>query len=93
MYYNGPQWSRITMSHISGLPLDFVSKQLPIKSWLKLDVLLNIHLYANYLNKGFKNKESKGFTLEKIKSLHPLILKAIKGRKKPFSLKNYWVNY
>lgn len=93
MYYNGPQWSKITMSHISGLPLDFVSKQLPLKSWLKIDILLNIHLHANYLNKGNKNKESKGFTIEKIKSLHLLMLNAIQGRKKPFSFKNHWVNY
>ena len=35
MHYNGQKWSRITKTHLRGLPLNFVSKQLPLKSSLK----------------------------------------------------------
>ena len=40
MHYNGAEWSKLTMANLRGMPLSFVSKQLPLKSWVKLTTLL-----------------------------------------------------
>jgi hypothetical protein len=70
MYYNGAEWSKLTMANLRGMPLSFVSKQLPIKSWFNLTTLLHIHIHSKY--SGYnqleqeKNKKNKGFTLSKI---------------------------
>ena len=77
MHYNGGEWSKLTMANLRGMPLSFVSKQLPIKSWFNLTTLLHIHLHSKYSgnneSKEIGNKKNKGFTLEKIKSLQKMI--------------------
>ncbi len=49
MHYNGQRWARITQSHLRGMPLNFVSKQLPLKSWLNTTCLLHPHIYRRIL--------------------------------------------
>ena len=77
MHYNGAEWSKLTMANLRGMPLSFVSRQLPIKSWFNLTTLLHIHLHSKYsgnnISKEIENKKNKGFTLEKIKSLQKMI--------------------
>ena len=52
MHYNGSNWSKLTMANLRGMPLNFVSKQLPIKSWFNLTTLLHIHLHSKYSGKN-----------------------------------------
>lgn len=59
MHYNGQRWSKLSMSHLRGLPLNFVSKQLPLKSWFNSTVLLHIHLHGKYANAEGETKEAK----------------------------------
>ncbi len=59
MHYNGQRWSKLSMSHLRGLPLNFVSKQLPLKSWFNTTVLLNIHLHGKYANAEGETKWAK----------------------------------
>jgi SAM-dependent methyltransferase len=66
MHYNGQRWARITQSHLRGMPLNFVSKQLPLKSWLNMTCLLHIHLHGKYAtndseNSSLRNSNKKGF--------------------------------
>lgn len=97
MYYNGAEWSKLTMANLRGMPLCFVSKQLPIKSWFNLTSLLHIHLHSKYSRynqlKQKENKKNNGFTLEKIKSLQKLIFNAISGWNKPYKYKSDWSKY
>jgi hypothetical protein len=65
MHYNGQRWARITQSHLRGMPLNFVSKQLPLKSWLNMTCLLHIHLHGKYAtndseNSSLRNSNKKG---------------------------------
>ena len=97
MHYNGAEWSKLTMANLRGIPLSFVSKQLPIKSWLNLTTLLHIHLHSKYSgnneSKEIENKKNKGFTLEKIKSLQKMIFNALSKWEKPHQFTNHWSTY
>lgn len=96
IYFNGDIWSKLTMSYKSGLPLSFISKQLPIKSWFNFSILLHIHAHSKYNNQSIentKNKKAKGFNLEKINSLQDMILKSIKNWKSNYANKYDWENY
>jgi SAM-dependent methyltransferase len=97
MHYNGAEWSKLTVANLRGMPLSFVSKQLPIKSWFNLTILLHIHIHSKY--SGYnqleqkENKKNKGFTLEKIKSLQKMIFKTINGWKKSYQFESHWSTY
>ena len=97
MYYNGAEWSKLTMANLRGMPLSFVSKQLPLKSWFNLTTLLHIHLHSKYSGYNqFKNqahKKNKGFTLEKIKSVQKMIFNTISEWDKPYQYKSHWSTY
>jgi SAM-dependent methyltransferase len=97
MHYNGAEWSKLTMANLRGMPLSFVSKQLPIKSWFNLTTLLHIHLHSKYLgnneSKEIENKKNKGFTLEKIKSLQKMIFNTITTWNKSHQYTNHWSTY
>jgi SAM-dependent methyltransferase len=103
MHYNGQKWSRITKTHLRGLPLNFVSKQLPLKSWFNTTTLLHIHLHSKYANAegataGVKqglNKEvkKKGFSKEKIQSLMSMLLNTVTKWEKPYQFEQHWSEY
>jgi len=66
MHYNGQRWARITQSHLRGMPLNFVSKQLPLKSWVNMTCLLHIHMHGKYATNdseksSLRNSNKKGF--------------------------------
>ncbi len=50
MHFNGPQWASVTQTHLRGLPLDFVSKQLSWTTWLNPTCFFHIHLHSRYGN-------------------------------------------
>ena len=97
MHYNGAEWSKLTMANLRGMPLSFVSKQLPIKSWFNLTTLLHIHLHSKYSgnneSKEIGNKKNKGFTLEKIKSLQKMIFNTISKWERSHQFINHWSTY
>ena len=105
MHYNGQRWSRITRTQLRGLPLNFVSKQLPLKSWLNSTTLLHIHLHAKYANaqgdmaaakkqQATKtNNVGKGFTTEKLQSLMGMLLCSVEKWKTPYSFEKHWSTY
>jgi hypothetical protein len=97
MHYNGAEWSKLTIANLRGIPLSFVSKQLPIKSWFNLTTLLHIHLHSKYSgnneSREIEKRKSKGFTLEKIKSLQKMIFKTISTWNKSHQFTNHWSTY
>jgi SAM-dependent methyltransferase len=97
MHYSGSKWSKLTMANLRGMPLNFVSKQLPIKSWFNLTTLLHIHLHSKYSGKTGSIKiaatKKNGFTLEKIKSLNTMIFDTISKWKMAYQFKNHWEKY
>ncbi len=95
MHYNGQNWGKLYLSQLRGIPLKFVSKQLPTKTWLNLTVLLHIHLHAKYIKKPSteNNTENKGFTLEKVNAMIALIRKSVSSWKSPYLFKNHWAGY
>lgn len=97
MYYNGAQWSKLTMANLKGMPLNFVSVNLPIKSWFNLTTLLHIHFHSKFSTTNkleLKSKRNnKGFTLEKVKTLQKMIFHTISKWKKVRQNTNHWSNY
>ena len=97
MRFNGGGWSKLTIANLRGMPLSFVSKQLPIKSWFNLTTLLHIHLHSKYScnneSKEIEDKKNKGFTLEKIKSLQKMIFNTISKWGKSHQFANHWSTY
>jgi SAM-dependent methyltransferase len=70
---------------------------LPIKSWFNLTTLLHIHLHSKYSgnneSKEIENKNKKGFTLEKIRSLQKMIFRTVSTWNKSHQFKNHWSAY
>ena len=103
MHYNGQKWSRITKTHLRGLPLNFVSKQLPLKSWFNLTALLHIHLHSKYANAEGATAEAKlklnqevkkeGFSKEKLTSLMGMLLNTATKWEKPYQFEKHWSEY
>lgn len=46
--YGGDTWVRLTQSFIKGMPLDFISNQLPLFSYFNLQCLLHIHFHSKF---------------------------------------------
>jgi SAM-dependent methyltransferase len=97
MYYNGAQWSKLTMANLKGMPLNFVSENLPIKSWFNLTTLLHIHFHSKFSTTNKlelkNNRNNKGFTLEKVKTLQKMIFYTISKWKRVRQKTNHWSNY
>ncbi len=104
MHYNGQRWARLTQSHLRGMPLNFVSKQLPLKSWLNLTCLLHIHLHSKYAtndsdNSSLRNSNNyvertpNGFSKEKIISLIHMFQSTVIKWKKPHLFEKHWIDY
>jgi hypothetical protein len=101
MHYNGQIWSGMVKANLKGLPLNFVSKQLPIKSWFNLTCLLHIHMHAKYANTEVtvqqentrKSKVQEGFTKEKLLSLVDMILSTVKKWKQAYNVNKQWQGY
>ena len=101
MHYNGQIWSGMVKANLKGLPLNFVSKQLPLKSWFNLTCLLHIHIHAKYANTEVsvqeentrKSKAQEGFTKEKLLSLLDMILSTVKNWKQAYNIEKHWQGY
>ena len=101
MHYNGQIWSGMVKANLKGLPLSFVSKQLPLKSWFNLSCLLHIHMHAKYANNEgsveeenkSKSKVQEGFSKEKLLSLINMILGTVKKWKQAYNINKHWHSY
>jgi hypothetical protein len=104
MHFNGQIWARITQSHLRGMPLNFVSKQLSLKSWLNMTCLLHIHLHGKFANRDNGNNSlrktntknvanHKGFSIEKILLLMKMLQSTVLGWKRPYSFERHWIDY
>ena len=101
MHYNGQIWSGMVKANLKGMPLSFVSKQLPLKSWFNLNCLLHIHMHAKYANNEgsiedenkSKSKVKEGFTKEKLVSLIDMILVTVKKWKQAYNINKHWHSY
>ena len=101
MHYNGQIWSGMVKANLKGLPLSFVSKQLPLQSWFNLSCLLHIHMHAKYANNEgsieeenkSKSKVKEGFTKEKLLSLIDMILGTVKKWKQAYNINKHWHSY
>jgi len=101
MHYNGQIWSGMVKANLNGMPLSFISKQLPLKSWFNLTCLLHIHIHAKYANtegsvedeNKSKSKVKKGFTKVKLLSLIDMILSTVKNWKQAYNINKYWHSY
>lgn len=95
MHYNGAIWARLYQSQLRGMPLSFVSKELPLKSKFNLTCLLHLHLHAGFQNNPGQEKQAgKGtHTREKIRTLLNMIQSTASSWKSCFTYKPVWVDY
>lgn len=96
MYYNGPEWSKLTMSCLKGINLKFSKRQLPYKSLFNLFTFLNIHLHVKFLsqpNNNNKIKSKKGFSVSNLVFFHKFMVESIE-KWEIGSLDNFkWTRY
>jgi len=95
MHYRGHRWGRLTMAALRGLPLDFISEQLPWKSYLNISCFMHIHLHAKVKNDPSKTttSTSDGFTKEKLEQLFSLLSTTIESWDSCLGYPNHWANY
>jgi SAM-dependent methyltransferase len=94
MHYKGVRWGRLTLASHQGLPLDFISQNLPAKSWLNLTCLLHLHLHAKaYLKQSKENNTSKGFTKEKLTEVFKMIKSTIENWDDYYHYPAHWDAY
>lgn len=94
IHYEGLRWGRLTLASQQGLPLDFISHNLPAKSWLNLTCLLHLHLHAKAYHKPSKGKDgSKGFTKEKLIEVFKMIKSTIENWEDYCRYPAYWEDY
>ncbi len=55
MKYTSNELNKILKNYIDGVPVDILSKLLPIRSYFNINVLLSIHLQARYIKRAEKN--------------------------------------
>lgn len=94
MHYRGMRWGRLTLASHQGLPLDFISKNLPLKSYLNLSCLLHLHLHAkSYQKPSAKKGKSQGFSQEKLIEVFSMIKGSVQKWDTYHQYPNYWSEY
>lgn len=58
MKYTSNELNRILKNYIDGVPVEILSKLLPIRSYFNINVLLSIHLQAKYIKRAENNDSS-----------------------------------
>ncbi|MFM6938769.1 MAG: hypothetical protein ACKOXH_14000, partial [Aquirufa sp.] len=94
MHYEGMRWGRMMLANHQGLPLDFISQNLPFKSYFNFSCLLHLHLHAKaYLKQGAPKDPSKGFSTEKLNEVLLLLKGTVKKWNSYHQYANYWSSY
>ena len=95
MHYNGHEWSNLTMPKMGNVGLEFISRQLPFKSWFNFNVFTHIHWHSNYVNKSSAKNENKnnGFNIEKIGAIIDMIHHTVNRWKILPNLHSAWSGY
>jgi len=94
MRYNDPSWARLQQSSMRGLPLIFISNQLPLRSWFNTVCLLHIHLHAKFQGRKEKTKQTHaGFSKQKLNILFDLLKNTITKWDRPLNGKSIWDHY
>ncbi len=94
MRCNDPYWARLQQSSLTGLPLAFVSKQLPLKTWFNSLCLLHIHLHAKFQGRKENTKQAhEGFSKQKLNILFDLLKITITKWDRPLIRNSIWDHY
>ncbi len=98
--YNGINWSKLLIGAIHGLPLSFVSANLPLKSWFNLTSLVHIHLHKQFSNKkdelqAIQQKPTKVFSAKSLQTLLQSLLENVSSNnsQKLGHWKDYYQQY
>ncbi|MTK52792.1 class I SAM-dependent methyltransferase [Paludibacter sp.] len=95
MYFSGQRWARLYQTHMHGLPLAFVSKQLPIRSWFNTTCLMHLHMHAKFDYQKINNKtsDSRVFNSTKLQILFRLIQSNVRKWETPYTYNDHWSGY
>lgn len=97
MKYKGKEWSKLSMSFLDGIPLDFASKHLGLKSWFNPITLIHIHFHSRYsekkTNQKGETKKNSGFKINTLDVLFSQLEGSIKKWKIKNSFSNFWGDY
>ena len=95
MYYKDPMWAKLYRANINGLPLPFVSRQLPFSTRFNPFCLIHIHLHSSFQNGKEKKAAttSSGLNREKLNILFNTIKTNIINKKQPLLKNSIWEDY
>lgn len=92
IYFNNSRWSTIFQSNINGFPLTFISANLPLRTLLKLPLLLHIHWHSKFINESTNKVKESGLTKEKLLILLNMIERSVQQWKFT-QIERKWINY
>ena len=67
--FNHPDWTRQLTAAINGWNLKFISRNLPLRSYISLAALLHIHWHSRYAGKSSGSSTATSFTKQKLELL------------------------
>jgi hypothetical protein len=94
--FGGSVWSRLTRTFVKGMPLEFISKALPFRSYLNMQCLIHLHLHSQFKpNSKDVNgiSTAKGFTTEGLQFLLGSFSKSIVSWSQKAKSKSLWDHY
>eukprot|EP01133_Synstelium_polycarpum_P004756 gene4756-5543_t len=94
MHYKDPLWLTLYRSAINGLPLQFISRQLPIYTYFNPICLIHIHLHSRFqTNRKGNDSSGTGLNKEKLLILLSSIKKSITKKTRPLLNTSIWDKY
>jgi len=90
--YCDSQWARQLQSAINGWELPFISKTLPIRTWLNKTLFLHIHLHSKTPSRQQASGIKTNMTTEKLLALWQFLEHGIRTLKDVSSTQN-WTTY
>jgi hypothetical protein len=93
MNYTTNEMGKFFKNYIDGIPVEIVSKLLPLRSYFNINVLLSIHLQARYVKNAKDNLKviHPNLSLKSLLNMLTMIRQFILGMKPIKS--SYWINY
>ena len=94
MCFSDKHWGRLLNAFIDGWDLPFVSRNLPVKTWLNPTLLIHIHLHARYKRKGVVQADTtNGFNRQKLELWWQMLQRSIQRWQPRKHRRQQWLHY
>ena len=93
MHYSMSLWSRLNRTFLTGFPLFFISKTLPLKSYFNFTCLIHIHIHQLFRNVKQVEKKQNYFSQKKLELIFQQIKEQLQSWNHPAFMESNWKKY